>query len=972
VRRIGVSNPLDRPHRYHSQHKFVSAEGGNWYDRVFVAGNLLLVTLSPLPMGAVHPWSFILIELTVCALVIVWMAKTAFGSPIQFQPTLANLRPIALPLALFVAFATFALIPLPPTLLRAISPATYTMYAKSLPGWPHEAPYAAMLRLPNLNEVKHLDVVLPTPQEAAAGAAIPRPHQRALGADQPPTAATAAASSTAISLTPRWRPISFAPELTRELVLKILAYSALFFAVLLYPFGPSMHAESEKNFYRYVIIAVLVTALVVACIGILERVFWNGKILWVFVPYDWGRAMPDAMDRARGPFVNPDHFGSYLNLVIPVAIAGVLFPTFVVRKSSGEAFRVFCAAVVLIASTALLLTLSRAGWIGAIVGVGALVFMAHFIPRAKRPALLKLSWKIAVPICAAMLVIVFLTSSLFVGAQGRHQADVRLMETVSQHQSLHFRLDVWRNSLGIVRSFPLFGIGLGSFPDIFPHFQRAPWSWQAAREAHNDYLELLIGTGAIGFALLAWFFIAVIIRLYRGIRALPPDVLPIGAALTAGMAALAFQEFFDFNLQIPAVAVLMTLFLALAFRLVAATRLSEPAQQPAGVKRWAMPAGLSTLALAIGIIVLMQPKVPYPYNMTAPKTAAQARALLLAHPTSVTPHLWMVETMGKRLPNAMRAQELATAVWLDPTNPYARDQYAEALVWTGQFEESLKQIQESVFDSPYLSNHYYLEPRLVPWLSPAELAAVEQGLERAIADDYPAAIWTLAEVYNLDHEYGRESALLARAASAESDSGVRANLLVSAGGAAARAGDLAQAEAHFRAAAELQPENPDSYHYLATMIYAPNKQMGAARAVIEQGISAGADPFTLDLALADAASIAGDRATMDKALLDASNARPSDADAASRLADLYMQEKRFDDAVLLLRRTAELHPDSAAVLNQLGRAESANYQFYAAGNDLARATRLEPGNPVFKTDYEAFQKKAAAAGGISDAAAATP
>ncbi|MGC1343167.1 MAG: O-antigen ligase family protein, partial [Candidatus Binataceae bacterium] len=884
MRLIGASSPLDRPRTYHSRHKFVSAEGRNWYDRAFVTGILLLVTLSPLPMGAVHPWPFIAIELTICALVVVWMAKTAFAAPIQFQPTLANLGPIALPLVLFVAFTGFALVPLPPTLLRVLSPATYTMYARSLPGWPHQAPYAAMLQLPELNAAQHLNVVLPTPQEAARGAAIPRPHQVALGTPRGQAAALAGTQSGA-----RWRSISLAPELTRELVIKLVAYSALFFVVLLYPFGPSMHAESEKNFYRYVIIAVLVTALVVACIGILERVFWNGKILWVFVPYDWGRAMPDAMDRARGPFVNPDHFGSYLNLVIPVALAGVLFPTFVVRKSSSEAFRVFCAAVVLIASTVLLLTLSRAGWIGAIVGATALVSMAQFIPRAKRPALLRLSWKITVPICAAMFAIVLLTSSLFVGAQGRHQADVRLMETVSQHQSLHFRFDVWRDSIGIVRAFPLFGIGLGSFPDVFPHFQRAPWSWDAAREAHNDYLELLIGAGAVGFALLAWFFFAVVTRLYRGIRALPPDVLPVGAALTAGMAALAFQEFFDFNLQIPAVAILMTLFLALAFRLVAATRLSEPAPQPVGIRRWAMPAGLCAAAVAIGIVALVQPKIPYPYDMPAPKTASQARTLILAHPTSVRPHLWMVETMGKRLPPAMRAQELERAVWLDPTSPYARDQYAEALVWNAQPGESLKQIQESVFDSPYLATHYYLEKRLIPWLSPGERAAVEQGLERAIAHDYRAAVWTLAMFFDADRQYARESSLLEHAAATEADPAARANLLVSAGNTAAWSGDPASGEKDLREAAALDPDYSDPYHYLATEIFAPQKRMDAARAIIDEGIRNGADPFTLELALADAASIAGDNSTMEKALLDASNTRPSDDDAAMRLADLYMQ-----------------------------------------------------------------------------------
>jgi tetratricopeptide (TPR) repeat protein len=385
-----------------------------------------------------------------------------------------------------------------------------------------------------------------------------------------------------------------------------------------------------------------------------------------------------------------------------------------------------------------------------------------------------------------------------------------------------------------------------------------------------------------------------------------------------------------------------------------------------------MPAGLCAAAVAIGIVALVQPKIPYPYDMPAPKTASQARALILAHPTSVRPHLWMVETMGKRLPPAMRAQELERAVWLDPTSPYARDQYAEALVWNAQPGESLKQIQESVFDSPYLATHYYLEKRLIPWLSPGERAAVEQGLERAIAHDYRAAVWTLAMFFDADRQYARESSLLEHAAATEADPAARANLLVSAGNTAAWSGDPASGEKDLREAAALDPDYSDPYHYLATEIFAPQKRMDAARAIIDEGIRNGADPFTLELALADAASIAGDNSTMEKALLDASNTRPSDDDAAMRLADLYMQEKRFDDAVLLLRRAAELHPDSAPVLNRLGRAEAANYQFYAAGNDLARATQLEPGDAAFKADYEEFQKKAAAAGGISNAASSAP
>ena len=64
---------------------------------------------------------------------------------------------------------------------------------------------------------------------------------------------------------------------------------------------------------------------IVAVVGIVEFFTWNGKILWLFVPYDWGVAQTNPLSRAMGPFVNFDHFGNYLAMVLPLAAGGALF-----------------------------------------------------------------------------------------------------------------------------------------------------------------------------------------------------------------------------------------------------------------------------------------------------------------------------------------------------------------------------------------------------------------------------------------------------------------------------------------------------------------------------------------------------------------------------------------------------------------------------------------------------------------------
>jgi hypothetical protein len=221
---------------------------------------VLLLVLAPLPEGSANPWALAVVESIIFGLIALWQFAVAFGEgPYN---AFARGRKFLLPVLLFAVIVTVQLVPLPPALLRILSPATYRLYALSLPRWPQTAN--------EIHRSEHLTFEpskVKTPEQAVSGQL---PHE--------PGAFT------------MWRPLSIAPSIGERSVLKFVAYASLFLFVCLYPFG-SADGETERYLHRAVVMAVLVSGLIVAVVGIVEFFTWNGKISWVFVPYDWARSL---------------------------------------------------------------------------------------------------------------------------------------------------------------------------------------------------------------------------------------------------------------------------------------------------------------------------------------------------------------------------------------------------------------------------------------------------------------------------------------------------------------------------------------------------------------------------------------------------------------------------------------------------------------------------------------------------------
>jgi O-antigen ligase len=126
------------------------------------------------------------------------------------------------------------------------------------------------------------------------------------------------------------------------------------------------------------------------------------------------------------------------------------------------------------------------------------------------------------------------------------------------------RLNMTKDSFRMFFHRPVLGWGLGTFPTVYPGY-RTFYTNLFVNEAHNDYAQLLVETGLLGFGLMLWF----LVRLYQ--YGLPTSRRwelkwdgAVSLAALLGCTGILFHSFVDFNLQIPANAALFYVLCGLA------------------------------------------------------------------------------------------------------------------------------------------------------------------------------------------------------------------------------------------------------------------------------------------------------------------------------------------------------------------------------------------------------------------------
>ena len=279
-------------------------------------------------------------------------------------------------------------------------------------------------------------------------------------------------------------------------------------------------------------LAMVVFGACYAFFALAQELTSNGKIFWMHSPQFHGSIY--------GSYVNHDHYAGLMEMLVPIPFVlsmGHLF------RGGKRALVASCA--VLMAAT-IFLSGSRGGMLAFVFEM--VLFAALTVGKKRNP-------RIAL---GTMAVCVFILALLiFLGRGG--QVLGRLGDL-----SPGTRLDITKDSLRMFSHRPVWGWGLGTFPTVYPSY-RSFYTNLFVNEAHNDYVQLLVETGLLGFGLMLWF----VARLYR--YGLPTSRRwefqwdgAVSLAALLGCTGILLHSFVDFNLQIPANAALFYVLCGLA------------------------------------------------------------------------------------------------------------------------------------------------------------------------------------------------------------------------------------------------------------------------------------------------------------------------------------------------------------------------------------------------------------------------
>ncbi len=208
--------------------------------------------------------------------------------------------------------------------------------------------------------------------------------------------------------------------------------------------------------------------------GLVQRTMGTSRLLWIIEP-----RINKAPEAQFGPYAYRSNAVQYLLLVWPAALGF----WFVLRDGANRVVRRNnLLPCILVMAMAPLFALSRAG---AILGLCAILIATALL-------LWSGNWS---KNRGLVLTVCILGLGLVMGALLEWP---RLSRRFANDDLDSNRWEIWQNTFQIVQDFPAFGTGPGTFGAVY-HLYRANADEHWAAYAHNDWLELLMTFGGIGF-----------------------------------------------------------------------------------------------------------------------------------------------------------------------------------------------------------------------------------------------------------------------------------------------------------------------------------------------------------------------------------------------------------------------------------------------------------------------------------------
>lgn len=217
-----------------------------------------------------------------------------------------------------------------------------------------------------------------------------------------------------------------------------------------------------------ILIYLLVSAgMVVSLYGMLQYVVGaEGAEAWL------DKDMFDSLStRVYSTLENPNVLAEYLLLIIPLAAVGVVTS----KTSTGKTFSAIATVCMLLA---MLLTLSRGGWLGLVLSIA--VFLILIDRRF-----------IVIGVICALAAVLVLPDSVI----NRFTSIGNLTDG-----STSYRVAIWMGTLSMLSDYWFCGIGPGTaaFNSVYPSYS---YNAATAQHSHNLYLQITCETGIAGIVI---------------------------------------------------------------------------------------------------------------------------------------------------------------------------------------------------------------------------------------------------------------------------------------------------------------------------------------------------------------------------------------------------------------------------------------------------------------------------------------
>lgn len=224
-----------------------------------------------------------------------------------------------------------------------------------------------------------------------------------------------------------------------------------------------------KYLQRKILGLSLVSFAICSLYGIYQNFFAPPDTTWTDE-----EMFTDIATRVVSTFENPNVFGEYLIMLIPVAFAFAL-----ISKRFSQ--RTLSVAVLAVSLAALIYTWSRGAWIGCI---GSLIIFFVIVTKYSLGTY-------CIGLLSVPLMIPFLPSSII----DRFTSIGNMTDS-----STSYRVFIWEASANMIKDNFIAGIGIGTeaFQTVYSEYALA--GIERAPHSHNLYLQLLVELGVLGFA----------------------------------------------------------------------------------------------------------------------------------------------------------------------------------------------------------------------------------------------------------------------------------------------------------------------------------------------------------------------------------------------------------------------------------------------------------------------------------------